>query len=138
MNFLQGLTSQSRSVALVSQARSTPQFRTLVLRFHAVDPEERIGLQQTHCYADFVEPEVSRDIGDGYEVTADDYMVCGCSLLAIPRSQYINNGSEFFLGSQIVSNEISGGFACELLTYLEDIAGITLFLRRKPDQRRDT
>lgn len=134
-SFFTGQAAYGR--AFVAQTTATlgiPLFRSLVLRYRVFDPDERIAYTQIPCYADYVTPEVGYTFIDSHQISAEDYQVHISNLPDLELSSVVSTGVECLLDARMIAGKAVGGFECEVIAYTQDLTGVTLFLRKKPNQ----
>ncbi len=125
-----------RNVAALGTTIGIPQIRSLVVltRWRKGDQHCQ-KLIEVPCYADFATPKEGDTLLGIQVVSNQDYLVQGIDITVNFAKDFYQTGSGFWLDSKIVAGEISGGFACDLLTYREHALTLDLYLRRKPNER---
>jgi hypothetical protein len=125
-----------RHVAALGSTIGIPQLRTLVvLRRWREGDEHCKELFEIPCYADFVSPKEGTALLGEQVLANQDYLVRGLDTTLHPAPDFYDTGASFWLDARIVAGEVSGGFACDLLTYREHMLTLDLYLRKKPNER---
>lgn len=86
---------------------------------------------------DRVSPRIASAFNNSNSVTIklDDLQVKGISR-SYPREEILGTGISYFIDSEVINDNISGGFECDLISVEELPLTWNLILRRKPDDRR--
>jgi hypothetical protein len=135
-NFRNFASAARRHVAALGSTIGIPQLRTLVVlkRWREGDVHRK-ELFEVPCYADFVTPKEGTALLGQQVLANQDYLVKGLDTTIHPAPDFYDTGASFWLDAHIVAGEVSGGFACDLLTYREHMITLDLYLRKKPNER---
>ena len=130
-----GLARQKAAARTVTS--EITQVRNLVVlkRWRDDDGQFHQELFEARCYADFAQPEDGKQFLGEQVLSNQDFVVRGLDLINHSLSDFIETSAGFWLDGQIVAGQCEGGIACDLLTYRERYLTLTLYLRKKPEER---